>query len=299
MSAALEIARAALAGERAWVVGGAVRDRLLGRDTEDVDLAVAGEPRAAAAALRHAAGRGAAAFELSEEFGAWRVVGADRAWQIDVNPLRGGDLEADLRARDITINAMAEPLAGGELVDPTGGREDLDARRLRAASERAFADDPLRTLRVPRFACELDLTVDPGTAELARAAAAGLEDVAGERVFAELKRIVVSARPRAGIELAGDLGVLEHVLPELVAMRGVEQNRYHRADVYTHTLDVLDETVAVEADPAAVLGPEHAAEVVALLREPLADELTRAGALRLGALLHDVAKPQTRMAGPD
>ena len=297
MSEALDLARSALGDAPVWVVGGAVRDRLLGRDTEDVDLAVGGEPRQVAATLRRAAPGGAAAFQLSDEFGAGRVVAADHAWHIDVNPLRG-DLEADLRARDVTINAMAEPLGGGELVDPTGGREDLAARRLRAASPSAFAEDPLRTLRLARFACELDLEVDPATAELARASAADLPRVAPERVLAELKKIVASPRPRAGIELAAGLGVLEHALPELAALRGVEQNRYHHLDVFDHTLEVLDATVALEADPAAVLGDEHAAAVLELLAEPLSDELTRADALRFGALLHDAAKPQTRMTGP-
>src|SRR4051794_531890 len=241
MSQALELARSALGGAPVWVVGGAVRDRLLGRDTEDLDLAVGGDPGPVAATLRRAAPRGAAAFQLSDEFGAWRVVAPDHAWHIDVNPLRG-DLEADLRARDVTINAMAEPLGGGELVDPTGGREDLAARRLRAASDTAFADDPLRTLRLARLACELGLEVDPGTAALARASAAELDRVAPERVLAELKRIVGSRRPRAGIELAADLGVLEHALPEVAGLRGVEQNRYHNTDVLGHTLDVLEET---------------------------------------------------------
>jgi len=297
MSEALELARSALAGTPAWVVGGAVRDRLLGRETEDVDLAVAGEPGRAAAAVRRAAPRGTAVFQLSDEFGAWRVVGAGHAWHIDVNPLRG-DLESDLRARDVTINAMAEPLGGGELVDPTGGRADLEAGRLRAASPTAFADDPLRTLRVARLACELGLEVEPDTARLARASAPELDRVAPERVFAELKRIVASPRPRAGIELAGDLGALEIALPELAGLRGVEQNRYHHADVLGHTLEVLDEAVALQDDPAAALGDEHAAAVRALLGEPLADELTRGTALRFGALLHDAAKPQTRMTGP-
>src|SRR4051794_19478006 len=141
MSQALELARSALGGAPVWVVGGAVRDRLLGRDTEDVDLAVDGDPGPVAARLRRAAPRGAAAFQLSDEFGAWRVVAADRAWHIDVNPLRG-DLEADLRARDVTINAMAEPLAGGEVIDPTGGREDPAARRPRAAPGSALAAGP-------------------------------------------------------------------------------------------------------------------------------------------------------------
>src|SRR5436305_930098 len=202
MSEALEIARTALAGTEAWVVGGAVRDRLLGRDTEDVDLAIAGDPGAAAKAVAQAATPRAAAFALSDAFGAWRVVGKGHAWQVDVTPLRGGSLEADLRARDFTVNAMAEPLGGGEVVDPTGGAEDLAARRLRAASDRAFIDDPLRTLRLARLACELDLRAEPDTLELARDGAAGLRLVSPERIFAEVKRVVASRQPRAGIELA-------------------------------------------------------------------------------------------------
>src|SRR5437588_3372298 len=108
MSGPLDIARSALAAEQVWVVGGAVRDRLLGKDTEDVDLAVAGDPGAAAKAIARAATPRAAAFALSDTFGAWRVVAADHAWQVDITPLRDGDLESDLRARDFTINAMAE-----------------------------------------------------------------------------------------------------------------------------------------------------------------------------------------------
>jgi tRNA nucleotidyltransferase/poly(A) polymerase len=295
---ALQLARDALAGTAAWVVGGAIRDRLLGRDTDDVDLVVESESEGAARAVARAAGRGTAAFPLSDAFGAWRVVGPGHAWQVDVTPLRGGSLEADLRLRDFTVNAMAEPLAGGEVVDPTGGAADLAARTLRAAGERAFEDDPLRTLRVARFAVELDLRPEPETVALARAGAGGLARVSPERVFAELKRIVAAPRPRAGIELAGDLGLLEHVLPELVALRGVEQNRYHNADVLGHTLEVLDATVELEGDPGSVLGAEHAPAIDALLAEPLADELSRGTALRFGALLHDAAKPQTRVTAP-
>jgi poly(A) polymerase len=299
MSDALDTARRALAGAEAWVVGGAVRDRLLARDTEDVDLAMAGDPADAARAIADAARPRAAAFALSDAFGAWRVVARDHTWQIDITPLHGDSLADDLHARDFTINAMAEPLAGGEVVDPTGGAEDLAARRLRAASERSFTDDPLRTLRLARFACELDLQAEAATLQLARAAAGGLAAVSAERRFAELKRIVASPRPRAGLELADELGALEHVLPELSALRGVEQNRYHHTDVLGHTLEVLDETVVLARDPGAVLGAEHDGALRALLAEPLADEITRDTALRFGALLHDSAKPQTRVTTPE
>jgi tRNA nucleotidyltransferase/poly(A) polymerase len=290
--------RAALQGQRAWLVGGAVRDRLLGRGTgdEDLDLAVEGDPRGAARRLARATG--AAAFELSETFGGWRVVGPGHAWQVDLTPLQGGTLERDLAARDLTVNAMAEPLDGGELVDPHGGRADLAARRLRMVSPAAFAADPLRTLRVARLAIDLGFAVDPATADAVRAHAAGLGRVAPERVFAELKRIVASDAALTGLELMDELDVTGAVLPELGALRGVEQNAYHHRDVHGHTLEVLEQAIALERDPAAVLGAELAEPVRALLAEPLADELTRGGGLRFGALLHDAAKPQTRVELP-
>src|ERR1035441_6896160 len=112
MSDGLEVARAALEGEPAWLVGGAVRDRMLGRSLTDLDLVVDGDPEQAARAVARAAGR-AACFALSEDFGAWRVVARDRSWQIDVEPMRGATLEADLALRDFTVNAIAEPVAGG------------------------------------------------------------------------------------------------------------------------------------------------------------------------------------------
>ena len=122
-------AREALAGHEAWIVGGAVRDHLLGRDTDDVDVALGGDPRPAARAIARATG--GAAFELSGAYGAWRVVGPRHSWHVDLVTLREGGIEADLAHRDFTINAMAEPLAGGETLDPHGGRADLAARRSR------------------------------------------------------------------------------------------------------------------------------------------------------------------------
>lgn len=288
----LAIARSALAEVPAWLVGGAVRDRLLSRHTTDVDLAVAGDVEAAARTLARAAR--AAVFPLSEDFGAWRVVARGGTWQADLSPLLGETIEQDLAQRDFTINAIAEPLAGGPPVDPTGGRADLAARRLRMVAPTAFAADPLRVLRLPRFACELELAAEPATVDAAARHAPSLRDVAAERVFAELKRIVASPDPLAGIELMERVGAVDAVLPELAALAGVEQSTYHHLDVYHHTLAVLAEAVELERDPVAVFGEEHGAAVAALLAEPLADELTRGTALRFGALFHDVAKPQTR-----
>lgn len=296
MSAAdpLSIARAALTDTEAWLVGGAVRDRLLGRSVArpDLDLAVRGDVEAAARSLARA-GR-AAVFPLSEDFGAWRVVQNRDGWQVDLSPLLGETIEQDLTQRDFTVNALAEPLAGGEPIDPTGGRADLAAGRLRMASATSFSSDPLRVLRVARFACELGLEPEAETIATARDAAPGLAGVAPERVFYELKRIVASPDPVGGIVALDSVGGTAVVLPELHALAGVEQSAYHHLDVRDHTLAVLAETAALERDPAAAIGEEHAEAVAALLAEPLADEITRGTALRLGALFHDIAKPQTR-----
>jgi poly(A) polymerase len=290
-------ALAALAelGVRAWLVGGALRDRLLGRETADYDVAVAGDPRAVARELaRRIDGH---AFELSEAFGAWRVVARDRSFNIDLLALAEASIEGDLSRRDLTVNALAQPLPEGDLIDPFAGLDDLRARRLRRVSPGAFRADPLRSLRLVRLACELGFSLEPETAAGASAAAPDLGAVAPERVFAELKRIVASPRAVAGIELLGELGLLPVVLPELAALKGVEQSAYHHLDVYEHTLAVLAAAIEIEREPGRFLGP-RAEAVSAFLAAPLANELTRWQALRFGALLHDVAKPQTRAVTP-
>lgn len=297
MSDPLEVARAALTGEEVHLVGGAVRDRLLRRPLTDLDLVVAA-PDAAPAARALGRAAGGPAFALSDTWGSWRVLAPDRRWQADLTPQRGGSLEADLALRDFTLNAMAEPLAGGGPIDPHGGADDLAAGRLRMVSEQAFADDPLRTVRLARLGCELRLTVDEQTLAAARRHAEGLDRVAGERVFAELKRIVTADEALAGLDLLERAGATAVVLPELSAMHGVEQTRYHHRDVHGHVMEVLQHAIALERDPGAVLGEQHGDGVRALLAQPLGDELTRGGGLRFAALLHDVAKPATQTPLP-
>jgi len=303
MSAGLEAARSALAGRRAWLVGGAVRDGLLGRQTADVDVVVDGDPAQAARAVARAARR-AACFALSEDFGSWRVVAREHAWQVDVEPLRGGTIEADLALRDFTVNAIAQPIAGGAPIDPLGGAADLRAGRLRMAAPTAFAEDPLRVLRMVRLALELDLQADAEALRSAAAQADGLRGISPERVFMELRRIVAAPQVRRGLELMSALGATAVVLPELEALRGVEQNRFHHLDVYGHTLEVLDRTVELTSAGGPASGELDACigarrpVVDAFLSEPLADELTRGDALRWGALLHDAAKPLTRAVRP-
>ena len=301
---ALEIVRAGLTGRRAWLVGGAVRDHLLGRPVTDLDVVLDGDPGEGARAVALAAkdvGTPAACFALSEEFGAWRVVAREDGWQVDVEGMRGGSLQSDLALRDFTVNAIAEPLEGGEPLDPLGGLADLRAGRLRLAGPGAFEDDPLRVLRLVRVAVELGLEPESQAIAAARDQVARLADVSPERVFMELRRIVASAQALRGIEMMSDLGATQIVLPELEAMRGVQQSRFHHRDVYGHTLEVLERTIALttdsgsgESEVLAALGEEHRGQVLALLAEPLADRLTRGEALRWAALLHDAAKPATR-----
>jgi putative nucleotidyltransferase with HDIG domain len=326
---------------KAWLVGGAVRDRRLGRRTVDYDVVVDGDVRKTARALARAVN--AHAFELSEQFGAWRLVPRPRdggagpgeapasprgpgppgaggglggegsrgargglggagtpgsrarpaAWQLDVLPLLHGSIEADLALRDLTINALAQPLGGGDIVDPFGGVHDLDAERLRMVSPETFTRDPLRVLRLARLACELGFAVETQTAARAREAAPGLERVAPERVFEELKRILCADGAVRGLQLMDELQITPVVLPELSEQRGIEQSRFHHLDVYAHTLAVVGETIDLEREPQQHLG-QCWQSVDAFMAAPLANGLTRWQALRFGALLHDIAKPQTR-----
>jgi poly(A) polymerase len=287
----VDLARRGLGSvEGAWIVGGAVRDAVLGEEVTDLDLAVADDPERAAKAL---AQEGAHCFELSAEFATWRVVAKDGEWQVDITALRGGTIEADLGERDFTIGAVAMPLGGGEPIDPHGGLADLDRGLLRVVGERSFAADPLRLLRAARLGADLGLELDPGTVSLARAEAGRILEAAGERQLLELRQLVGGPDPLRGLALLDELGLTPVVLPELEALRGVEQGPNHHLDVYGHTLAVLEQTLAVEADLERFAG-ERAAEVEAQLAEPLADEMTRGTALRFGALLHDIGKPATR-----
>jgi putative nucleotidyltransferase with HDIG domain len=277
----------------AWVVGGAVRDAILGRDVVDVDIAVGGDEGAAAKAI--AAAAGGPAFELSAEFGTWRALSRDRTWHADVSRLRGESIGADLAERDFAANAIAVPLAdlGSGPEDPFGGAADIEAKRLRAVSPRSFSADPLRLLRAARLAAELGFEIDPETVRLARESAGRAGEPAGERQLAELRQLIAGPDPLRGLALLDELDATAGVLPELDALRGVGQNPNHHLDVHGHTLEVLTNLLTVEADLERYAGAA-AADVQALLDEPLADELTRGGALRFGAVLHDAGKPMTR-----
>ncbi|MEK6275206.1 MAG: hypothetical protein AABM30_07680 [Actinomycetota bacterium] len=193
-----ELAREILAGEEAWIVGGAVRDELLGRDVVDLDIACL-DPEGAARAYANRSG--GAPFPLSERHGAWRVA-LDAGRTVDFTPLPDG-IEADLSTRDFAINAIAVPLAGGEAVDPYGGRADIEARVIRVVSSTVFGDDPLRILRAVRLEDELGFRLDAQTERLVREHAELVTHPAGERTLAELVRL-----SPAGYRRADELGLL-------------------------------------------------------------------------------------------
>ena len=272
----------------AHLVGGAVRDLLTGRALSDLDLVVPGDPEPAARSVaRRLHGT---AFALSERHGAWRVVAAGRT--IDLAACRG-TIEHDLGERDFTVNAIALPLDGGEPIDPTGGRADLEARVLRAVSQRVFQDDPLRLLRLPRIAHQLGFAIDERTLLQARADAALAERPSGERIYAELRRMLACDDPAAALRLVDAVGALDPVLPEVSALRGVGQSPFHHLDVLEHTLHVVDCVSDVADHPRYYLAA-HAESVAEAMAAPVGDGMDVRVALRLAALFHDVRKPQTR-----
>jgi len=181
----LEDVREVLAGGEAWVVGGAVRDELLGRPLVDLDVACRDPEQAARA---YAARTGEAIFPLSERHGAWRVA-HDDGRTVDFTPLPDEGIEADLETRDFTINAIARPVEGGSEADPFEGRKDLEEQRLRAVRPSGFEDDPLRLLRAVRFEQELGFALDEETERLVREHAGLVTRPAGERILEELGKL--------------------------------------------------------------------------------------------------------------
>ncbi len=282
----------AVLGDRAWVVGGGVRDALLGRPIADVDVAFDGDAEAAAGRLARA--HGASRFPLSSAFGAWRLSGGTLPVQVDITPVQGGSLAADLALRDVTVNAMALPVTGpAEIVDPHGGRADLGARRLRAVGVDVLRADPVRVLRLARLAEQLGFDIVPGTVALARAASPHLWEKAPERLRDEVYRMMclpAAWRAFARLDAIGGLAVL---VPELDRARGLDQSDYHHMDVLGHTLEVAEHCCALRADPASVFRADGPA-IAAILDERVGDGLTRGQVLALSALVHDIAKPAAR-----
>jgi tRNA nucleotidyltransferase/poly(A) polymerase len=288
-------------GGPAWLVGGAVRDLLLGRSLHDVDLAL---PAGSVALARRLADRlGGAFVPLGEPHGMARVVvPGPEPRHVDLTDLRASSLDADLAGRDVTIDALAVDLTAllrgpASVQDPTGGLDDLAARRLRACRSTAFVDDPVRVLRVLRLGHELGFAVDQDTQALARAAAPALASVAAERVRDELTHLLRLERSAPAVRQADAWSVLEVVLPEVAAMREASQSAPHRFTVWEHSLRALEAADALLGD-LQLLAPHHA-RISASFGEPMGSGLTRREVWKLAVLLHDVAKPETRSVDAD
>ncbi len=219
-----------------------------------------------------------------------------------------GTIEHDLARRDFTIDALAVRLDDDTVIDVCDGLVDLDARVVRMTSERVFADDPLRLLRGPRIASELGFTLDPATAEAIRGRALDVRSSAGERQRDELARTFALEHAHDAVRLLERVGLLEALLPEFTLGRGVEQPKEHAYDVFEHGMHALAamDVLLAESEP-----PERAwmwdalwrtfawYPLRAFLRETFTEGRSRASLIRIAALLHDVAKPQTKTVAPD
>jgi putative nucleotidyltransferase with HDIG domain len=290
-----------------YLVGGAVRDALLGRVSHDLDFVA---PRGAVdLAFRVADAIGAPAYVLDEERDTGRVVLPEREKMIDFARFRGPNLEADLRDRDFTINALALPATAQtdeSIIDPTGGKRDLKAGRIRLIHKNSLADDPVRTLRAVRLAACLDFDLTAETRTAVIAAVPGLVEVSAERKRDEIVKIIKTPQPDRAVAEMGTLGLLDATLPEIAALGSVSQSPPHREDVLAHTLSVLGWLVRLEgvlfcgtADEEQAL--KFARSVLEPTIKPLGKYLARpvdGGVdgrliLRLAALFHDVGKQDT------
>ena len=302
-------------GVESYLVGGFVRDVLLGRDTADIDIAVA--PDALEIAPRVATALGGSYVLLDEVNRVGRVVLANKAapsardrWQLDFSTFTGS-IEHDLARRDFTIDAMAVDLSrlvkdytDVQLIDPFNGWNDLHRGVIRAVSEAAFESDAVRLLRAVRLAAELGFGIDNETESLIRRYYHLLTSVAGERVREELLRLLATSRAGQFLTYLNELGLVTAMIPELNQAKGVKQPKEHFWEVFDHSL----KTVAA-VDFMLHQGTwEYASDEVSRLRRvaprstvlsqhfdlEVSSGSTRRLLLKLAALLHDIAKPQTK-----
>ena len=272
------------AGHELALVGGPVRDALLGRAVNDLDLTTSARPDDVE---RIVAGWADAVWDVGREFGTLGLrKGGDqieittyRADAYDVSSRKpqvafGDRLEGDLSRRDFTVNALAVRLPSAEFVDEFGGLADLAAGLLRTpvTPEQSFSDDPLRMMRAARFASQLGFEADESTVSAMTAMADRIEIVSAERVRDELVKLVCGGDPVTGLRLLVDTGLAEHVLPELPALRLTADEHHRHKDVYEHSLTVLEQAIELEHRL------DHRPDFV----------------VRFAALVHDIGKPRTR-----
>ena len=303
--------REALLNQEIYIVGGAVRDMLLHRRSPDLDFAV--PSNGVSLARRVAKALDADFMVLDDERDTARVIVTDpdgaRTF-LDFATYRGENLEADLRDRDFTINAIAFDLQTQTLIDPLNGASDLRAKIIRACSLTSLQDDPVRILRAVRQAATFDFKIHPDTRKAMKEAARLLPKVSTERQRDELFKILEGPKPDTSVHALEMLGVLPHLLPELPALKGVTQSEPHIYDVWEHTLSVLSHLENILATLALGYDADNTNDLftglltlrIGRFREQFAahfadslntDRSVRA-ALFFAALYHDVNKPSTR-----
>ncbi|HEY8533347.1 MAG TPA: CCA tRNA nucleotidyltransferase [Micromonospora sp.] len=278
--------RFAAAGHELHLVGGSVRDALLGRLGNDLDFCTSAKPDETLKILK---GWAEAIWETGREFGT--ISAQRRGFKLEITTFRaesydgvsrnpvveyGTDLQGDLRRRDFTINAMALSLPDHRFTDPFGGLQDLAARVIRTPGtpRESFSDDPLRMLRAARFVSQLRFTVDPAVRQAMTEMAADLDRITAERIRDEFTKLLCGADPVRGLRLLVDTRLAERFLPELPGLRlEIDEHAQHK-DVYEHTLTVLNNVISMEDDGCDFV-------------------------LRMAALMHDVGKPATKAVTPD
>lgn len=304
-------------GVQAYLVGGAVRDAILGRPTNDLDFAVSQD--AIGLGRRVADKLEGAFYPLDPERDTARVIlfQADGSRQIlDFAGLRGADIHSDLLGRDFTLNAMALDFHHPpKLMDPLDGVNDMRSGLIRACSDQVFVDDPLRILRGVRLASAFDLRIVPETIQMMLPAVDLLPGVSVERVRDELVRILDGPRQAKSLRVLDALGVLPDILPEMAELKDVEQSPPHISDVWSHTLDVISKLEHVLSVLSLHHDPEAAANwalgfisvQLGRYREQIFDHLndsittgrSQRSLLFLAALYHDAGKPETRVMDDD
>ncbi|MDQ7783183.1 MAG: HD domain-containing protein [Desulfomonilaceae bacterium] len=290
-----------LRAEDSYVVGGAVRDNLMGLDRgTDIDLAVQGDGYAVARDIADALGPGAAFVPLDRTRGTGRLVLTEGdAVTIDVSAFKGSDIVEDLTRRDFTINALAvkmrDLLQFGMTVpiDPLGGVADIKEKRIRACSNDSFRDDPIRILRAFRFSASLGFEVTSETASMIPPCVESLVNVAGERIRDEFVAVLSCGSSVTALRAMESYGVLAAVLPELRPMKGCGQNEYHHLDVWGHTLEAIERLEWIVAHRSTLFGDVTDTVTSYLFEEPVVGR-PRVALLKLVILFHDSGKPRTR-----
>jgi len=282
--------RFAKAGHRLYLVGGSVRDALLGRSSSDLDFTTDARPDRV---LKIVSEWGDAVWDVGIAFGTVGVT--KKGMQLEITTFRadsydgvtrnpevtfGETIEGDLLRRDFTVNAMAIDLASKTFIDPHDGFHALREKVLDtpATPQESFADDPLRMLRAARFSAQLGFVAAPRVVEAMRSMADEIDRITAERVQAELSKLLLAADPRPGLELLVDTGLADLVVPEVSGMRLAIDEHHQHKDVYQHSLTVLEQAIDLETSHEPASEPDLI--------------------LRLAALLHDVGKPDTREFQP-